>query len=335
MKAKGHKDRILVFRFSAMGDAAMTVPVLREFAEQNPDVELIIVSRQLFEPFFRQIPNAKFIGIDFSQYKGFIGLKILSVRLLKYSPTMIADLHNVLRTKILRFLLKLYVKKTAVLDKGRAEKKALTRQNNKILKPLRPMTERYADVFRNLGFKLELSNRLYPLENKKIEGIGIAPFSNYKEKTYPVERMKNLCLTLAKEGVPVYLFGGGEYEIKMLRKWEDLHPNIHSLAGTLSFEDQIEFMASLPLMVSMDSANMHIASLAGTRVMSIWGATHPFTGFLGYGQSMDDVIQIKNLDCRPCSVFGNKPCPRGTYTCMEAIPEDKILSAISRIVKKN
>jgi len=335
MKPKGHKERILVFRFSAMGDAAMTVPVLREFTEQNPDVELIIVSRQQFEPLFRQIANAEFVGIDFSQYKGFIGLKILSARLLKYSPTMIADLHNVLRTKMLRFFLKLYVKKTAVLDKGRAEKRALTRQNNKILKPLRPMTERYADVFRNLDFKLELPHQLHPLENKKIEGIGFAPFSNYKEKTYPVERMRNLCLTLAKEGVPVYLFGGGEYEIKMLRKWEDLHPNIHSLAGSISFEEQIEFMASLPLMVSMDSANMHLASLAGTRVISIWGATHPFAGFLGYGQSIDDAVQVENLDCRPCSVFGNKPCLKGTYACMETIPENEILTTISQIVKKN
>ncbi|MDR3272683.1 MAG: glycosyltransferase family 9 protein [Flavobacteriaceae bacterium] len=335
MKSESYKERILVFRFSAMGDAAMTVPVLREFAEQNPDVQLIIVSNQQFEPFFRQIPHSKFVGVDFSKYKGFVGLKILSIRLLKYKPTMVADLHNVIRTKILRFFLKLHIKKMAVLDKGRAEKKVLTRLNGKIRKPLRPMTERYADVFRNLSFGLELSHERHSVENKKIEGIGIAPFATYKEKTYPAERMRSLCLTLAKEGYPVYLFGGGEQETHLLKKWDILHPNIHSLAGIISFEEQIEFIASLPLMISMDSANMHIASLVGTRVVSVWGATHPFAGFLGYGQSLDDVVQAENLNCRPCSVFGNKPCFRKDWACMQEIPESRILNAISQILKKN
>ncbi len=327
------KERILVFRFSAMGDVAMTAPVLKEFAEQNPEIELLIVSRPNFESFFESIPQSTFIGVDLDNYKGILGLKKLASELLSYKPTLIADLHNVLRTKILKFFLSFSIKHIATLDKGRKERKALTRKEKKILKPLRPMPERYADVFRNLGFILNLSHQLHSSSQKKENTIGIAPFANYQEKMYPLERMQEICLKLAKEGNTLYLFGGGETETKILKEWEAQHPNIHSVAGKTSLKKEMELIGSLSLMISMDSANMHIASLVGTRVISIWGATHPFAGFLGYGQKEEDIIQI-DLDCRPCSIFGNKPCYRKDLACMNNITNSEIVGKISSLTKK-
>ncbi|MDR1877409.1 MAG: glycosyltransferase family 9 protein [Flavobacteriaceae bacterium] len=326
------KDRILVFRFSSMGDVAMTVPVLREFAEQNPEIEILIVSKTVFKPFFQSVPNSLFIGVDLENYKGILGLRKLASELKTYKASMIADLHNVLRTKILKLFLSFSIRCKATLDKGRKEKRALTRRRDKELKPLRPMSERYADVFRNLGFTVNLSHHLYPHPDKKETGIGIAPFANYPEKMYPLEKMKDICMELAEKGYTVYLFGGGQKEFEILQNWENLHPNIHSFAGKTLLEEQIKFIGTLPLMVSMDSANMHIASLVGTRVISVWGATHPFAGFLGYGQKEEDAIQMDDLECRPCSIFGNKPCYKKDLPCLQTLDKNLILSKICTVI---
>jgi len=87
-------------------------------------------------------------------------------------------------------------------------------------------------------------------------------------------------------------------------------------------------------MISMDSANMHLASLFGVPVVSVWGATHPFAGFMGFGQSPDRAVQIDDLECRPCSVFGNKPCFRGDHACMEWITPERVLEKVGQVLYK-
>jgi len=72
---------------------------------------------------------------------------------------------------------------------------------------------------------------------------------------------------------------------------------------------------------------MHLASLFGVPVVSIWGATHPFAGFYGYGQSPENIVQI-DLECRPCSVFGNRKCYRGDWACMQLISPEVIVEKI-------
>ena len=231
-------------------------------------------------------------------------------------------MHNVLRTKILSF----FFKKTATLDKGRTEKKLLTRKENKIKKPLKPTTERYADVFRKLGFTLKLSHQLIPNSQQK-SGIGFAPFAQHEGKMLPIEKSLDLVKVLSQKN-QVYLFGGSKKEVDVLSKWEQELENVTSLAGKLSLKEELKKIAELEVMISMDSANMHLASLVGTRVVSVWGATHYFAGFLGYGQSENDIVEIKNLECRPCSVFGNKPCYRGDYACLNQIEIPEILKKI-------
>ena len=317
---------ILVFRFSSLGDVAMTVPVVREFLSQNPNVKITYVSRKKFEPLFSEISNLDFFSADLEEkHKGIFGLYQLYRELKSKNFDAIADLHNVLRTKILRIYFKSEISKTAVLDKARKERKSLL--NKKNLKQLRPMTERYADVFRKLGFDLELSHELKTIETKKENAIGIAPFAMYEGKMYPLEKMKNVANSIAEKGISVYLFGGKD-EKKELEKWEKLNPNIHSIAGKLDLKQELDLIKKLKLMVSMDSANMHLASLAGTKVISIWGNTHPFMGFLGYGQSMENVIQDETMKERPTSVFGkeNKKTPKLDY--FKNIPEELIIEKI-------
>ena len=315
--------KILAYRFSAFGDVAMIVPVLKEFLAQNPDTEIVFVSRKNFSDLFDGVERLTFRGVNLDDYKGFFGLRKLALELKnEFQPDFVADLHNVLRTKILSF----FFKKTATLDKGRTEKKLLTRKENKIKKPLKPTTERYADVFRKLGFTLKLSHQ-FPKNSQQKSGIGFAPFAQHAGKMLPIEKSLDLVKILSKNH-PIYLFGGGKKEVEILSKWEQEVENVTSLAGKLSLKEELQKISELELMISMDSANMHLASLVGTRVVSVWGATHYFAGFLGYGQSENDIVEITDLACRPCSVFGNKPCFRGDYACLHQIEISEILKKI-------
>ncbi|MGN7865595.1 glycosyltransferase family 9 protein [Chryseobacterium sp.] len=320
--------RILAYRFSAFGDVAMTVPVFREFLEQNPGVEIIMVSRKNFEALFAGIPNVKFKGIDLDDYKGFFGLRRLSNELIKeFNPDCIANLHDVIRTKILD---KIYVRKglkVFKIDKGKEEKEHLTDVWNLEKVQLKKTVERYADVFRNMGFKIELSNKLRPVSEQK-SGIGFAPFAQHKGKMLPLEKSYELARILAKKHT-VYFFGGGKKETETLAQWEQQIPNTKNLSGKLNLTEELNTIAELELMISMDSANMHLASLMGTRCISIWGATHPYAGFLGFGQSEDDVVQVKDLSCRPCSVFGDKECYRGDWACLEEFDIQKVVDRVN------
>jgi hypothetical protein len=319
--------RILAYRFSAFGDVAMTVPVFREFLEQNPGVEIIMVSRKNFEALFAGIPNVTFKGIDLDDYKGLFGLRKLSNELVReFNPDCVANLHDVIRTKILDRIYRRKGLKVFKIDKGKEEKEHLTDVWNLEKVQLKKTVERYADVFRKMGFQVELSHQLRPRTEQK-SGIGFAPFAQHKGKMLPLEKSYELVRILAKKHT-VYFFGGGKKEKETLEKWEREIPNTKNLAGTLNLTEELNHIAGLELMISMDSANMHLASLVGTRCISIWGATHPYAGFLGFGQREEDVVQVKDLTCRPCSVFGDKECYRGDWACLE---EFDIQGVIDRV----
>ncbi|MBL3550011.1 glycosyltransferase family 9 protein [Chryseobacterium sp. KMC2] len=305
----------------------MTAPVFREFLEQNPDVEIIMVSRKNFEALFAGIPNVIFKGIDLDDYKGFFGLRRLSNELIKeFHPDFIANLHDVIRTKVLD---KFYARrglKVFKIDKGKEEKEHLTDVWNLNKVQLKKTVERYADVFRAMGFQVTLSQKLRPLSENK-SGIGFAPFAQHKGKMLPLEKSFELARILAKKNT-VYFFGGGKKETETLENWESQIPNTKSLSGKLSLTEELHKIAELEVMISMDSANMHLASLVGTRCVSIWGATHPYAGFLGFGQREEDVVQVKDLTCRPCSVFGDKECYRGDWACLEEFNIQKVIEKI-------
>ncbi len=90
-------------------------------------------------------------------------------------------------------------------------------------------------------------------------------------------------------------------------------------------------MSHLDVMISMDSANMHLASLTGTPVVSIWGATHPYAGFVGWAQKPSNILQV-DLPCRPCSIYGNKPCARGDMECMHRISPESVVAKVEEVL---
>lgn len=329
--------KLLVIRFSALGDIAMTVPVVHDLAVQYPDLEITMLSREMARPLFEQLPkNVHFLAADLKgRHRGIFGLKHLWDDFHIGDFDHIADFHDVLRSQYLRLNCRLSGQKVAKIDKGRKGKKALTRQKNKVFEQQATSFERYAKVLEQLGFpvkpqfvKLDYSAFLERLKPENETWIGIAPFAKHPAKVYPLEKMEEVIKALSKrENTSIFLFGGGEEEKREIAKLCAKYPNVQPAQNQHGLKCELALMGQLDVMLSMDSANMHLASLVGTRVVSIWGGTHPYAGFLGWNQNPSDCIQL-DLPCRPCSVYGNKPCFRGDYACLNGIESEETLTKL-------
>jgi ADP-heptose:LPS heptosyltransferase len=324
-----------------MGDVAMTVPVLRALVAQHPEVKITVVSRVFYKPIFKNIPNVNFFSAHVHhRHKGLLGLFRLYKDLKSKGVTEFADLHNVLRSKIIRMLFSFSGIKTATVDKGRTEKAALTRSENKIFKPLSAMFERYATVFEQLGFSLDLSNPVFPpkqkLETEIVDLIGenyqkligIAPFAQYDSKVYPLDLMQQVIDKLASTKThKMLLFGGGKKEIELLRSLSKSKENVVVVAGQLKFKQELQLISNLDVMLSMDSGNAHLAAMLGVKVITLWGATHPFAGFSPFNQPLENALTADGdlFPKLPTSVYGNKKVA-GYEDAMRTIPVAEIVS---------
>lgn len=337
---------ILVIRLSAMGDVAMSVPVLRAFTEQHPEVKITVLSRGLFKPMFNTLTNVNFYVADVKgNHKGILGLFKLYKELKHLQIDAIADIHNVLRSKILRLFFIFSNVKKSVIDKGRAEKKTLTRAKNKIFKPLKTTHERYADVFRKLGFNLSLEKPTFPkkpsllpnvskvVPQNHLKWIGIAPFAQYDSKMYPLDLLSEVIKQLAESNTyTLLLFGGGLREINILKEIASKYKNTINVAGILQLNEELNLIANLDVMISMDSANAHLAAMLNIKTITLWGITHPFAGFAPFNQPasyqlLPDIEKYPNI---PCSVYGNKVCD-GYEEVMRNITPEKIISKINEV----
>ena len=336
-------SKILIIRLSAIGDVAMTIPVIYSVASANSKDSFTVLTQTFLIPLFINLPsNVNVMGVNTkTTEKSFFGFLRFVLKMRMYKFDMVLDLHNVIRSRIIDIIFRLHLKKVFVIDKRRRERKKLVALPPKEIHPLRPIVKRYTDVFRMAGFSFEdtfisLFARInnVTIEEKKGRWIGIAPFAKHKEKIYPLEMMENVIESLSGQtGISIFLFGGRGEEEKVLRGWEKKYKNTTSVVGCYSLDMELSFMSNLDVMLSMDSANMHLASLAGTRVISIWGATHPYAGFYGYNQRNDLAVQV-DLPCRPCSIYGNKPCHRGDRACMYNISPDRIIEKVNDYLKK-
>jgi ADP-heptose:LPS heptosyltransferase len=339
---------ILAFRFSALGDVAMTVPVLSSFIKEYPNAKITFVSKGFTKPLFANLPGISFFEIeDNGRHKGLLGILRLFLELKRlHKWDGVADLHNVLRTKILRFLFWLNRTPVAFIEKGRKDKKKLTRKNNKVLRQLKHSIIRYQDVFADLGFDFKLDFKSIFLEKPLLDNqvtskvgekncvwIGIAPFAKHRGKSYPLERVKQAISSLLEiKEYKIILFGGRGQEQEILEEIAQYNSKIINVAGKLKLDQELRLIANLNVMISMDSANMHLASLVNTPVVSVWGATHPYAGFYGWNQPYSNALQVE-LGCRPCSVYGNKHCFRHDHACLYTLDHKDLVSKVKDVVE--
>ncbi len=322
----------------------MTVPVLRALSEQHPDLKITVLTRAFFKPFFQDLKNVEVYSADLKgKHKGVFGLYTLSKELKTLKFDAVADLHNVLRSKILKFFFS--GKKVVQLDKGRAEKKDLT--SGKLFQQLKTTHQRYADVFEAIGYSVDLSNPTFPKQkklaaklesfiiNKEFKTIGIAPFAAHKSKMYPLKQMEDVIAQLSKK-YNIVLFGGGEEEIEVLNQFETKHNNISSIAGKLSLDEELDLISNLDGMLAMDSGNAHLAAMLGKKVITIWGVTHPFAGFAPYNQQSDYtlVANREKFPLIPTSVYGNK-FPEEYENAAGSVSTEGVVAKVASVISKN
>ncbi len=342
--------RILVIRFSALGDVAMMVPVLHSLALQYPQDEITVLSRPMCQPLFQGLPeNVSFYGADLAgKHKDVMGLTGLFRELKVMRFDYVADMHGVIRSRYLCWLLRLTGVRVAAIDKGRKGKHKLVRRKDKVLENQKSSFRRYADVLEKLGFPVLLNfssiygegkgdfSEIEPVTGPRGETkwVGIAPFARHAGKIYPIELQEEVVAHFAADPrVKVFLFGGGKEEQAVFNSWIAKYPSVVSMIGKLNLRTELNMISHLDVMLSMDSANMHLASLVNVPVISIWGATHPYAGFMGWKQLPINAIQL-DLPCRPCSVYGQKPCWRkdAPYECLRSIRPGQVVEKVERIL---
>ncbi len=342
------QEHILIIRLSAMGDVAMTVPVIVGLLKSNPNIKVTVLTRQFFKPMYAQLPNVTVYEAEVKgKHKGFSGLWKLYKELKVMQITAVADLHNVLRSNILKQFFKLSETPFVQIDKGRIEKKALTAGKNKVLKQLPTTQQRYIAVFKKLGFPIQVNETcvltkeklsdsilsIVPQNTKK--WIGIAPFAAFKGKTYPLELMEEVVGMLNNTNkYSLLLFGGGDQEKKVLEKWESTYDNCISTVNKISFQEELSLISKLDLMLAMDSGNAHLSSLYGVPTVTLWGVTHPFAGFYPFGQPIENALLADRhkYPLIPTSVYGNK-FPDGYDRAMETITPKMVFDKVLELAK--
>jgi ADP-heptose:LPS heptosyltransferase len=335
--------RLLVIRTSAMGDVALVAPVLKSIKDQRPDVELIIITREVFKPFFTSIYGLRFFFPEFNKrHKGISGLfKLYSDLKRQGNVDYVIDLHDVLRSKMLRFLFRVSGTPVKNIDKGRIEKRLVIKGKKK--EKLSHSVERYCDVFAKAGFNITLSNGPWIIPSLEslnralhissmIDGIniGVAPYARHELKMWPEESMVLLLKKISEKVTTKYWLFGGNDESERLIAFQNRVPESTIISGKLDLEEELAIMSKLNFMISMDSSNMHMAALTGTKVISIWGATDPITGFGAWMQPDERSVRIpiSQLACRPCTVYGKGKCRRKDHACMNWLTPEMVFQRL-------
>ena len=339
-------QKVLILRFSSFGDVAIMIPVLRALTKSYPEVEFFIASRPKMSPIFDEFENINFLSVDIeNDYAGFIGILKLFKKLKKIRPTHIADLHFVIRTRFINLCFKLTGYKVKSIDKGRRQKNALTRIKNKHFEPLTPTVFRYSKVFSNLGFPIDITkneklyNNSIPENLKeffyadKKKWIGIAPFASYEGKTYPLDLMQQVIVFLQRDH-KIFLLGAGKKEIDLLEIWTNAYSNCWNAAKELSFKEQLKTLPFLDLMISMDSLNGHLAANAGIPVITLWGQTHPYSGFAPFDQPEEYSIcaDRNKYPGIPTSIYG-KDIPKGYEDAFRTISPKDIIEKVLEVLE--
>ncbi len=316
--------KYLLLRFSAMGDVAMLIPTLYAVAEANPEDSFTFLTQPFFSKLLLEPPkNLKVKTIETrGKQKSFFGLMSYLLELRKEEYDCVIDLHNVVRTKLARWVLRLTSgTKFVSLRKPRKERKVLLATQAKDRKPLPQMIDLHCQTLRRSGLNVPQEIKPISIKEEEVQGdtfysikkdggssikrIGIAPFASTASKTYDEEQMQELIRLLSlEENFYLYLFGARGQEEEKLKAWAKGNDRVLCLVGDSSIEEEMKLIATLDCLLSMDSANAHLAGMLGTRVVTVWCATHPWAGFMSLGQKMSDCLVPNQEEFPFCSIFG-------------------------------
>jgi ADP-heptose:LPS heptosyltransferase len=331
---------VLIIRFSALGDVILTIPVVNALIENNSDLNIWILSNIKNKTLFEFNERVHFVGADLKgEHNKIYKLNSFVNKIHEANKfDVIYDLHDVIRSKVLRLNFMLKGVKTKKYFKGRKEKNKLIAKKIDF-KKLKHTSTRYLETFEKDFGKLSIKSFVHPLlvaENNSINlknTIGIAPFAAHSSKEWPIAKFIPII-----ESLPTYnfiFFAYGKREIDIINKIFCGFKNISIADNNLNFSEQIKLIDSLSAMIAMDSANMHLSSITHTKVVSIWGPTHHFTGF-GPLNNEDYIVEIPKEDfsCRPCSIYGkiNAKTKLCAQESMSKIKPEMVMKILNKIV---
>lgn len=343
---------ILVTRFEALSDVITTIPVLYDACMANPGLTVVMLTRRSMTGLFINAPaNLVVHGEPYDKFKNpFSILDIVKNLHSQYGFDRFVDLQGVFKTLVARTWCRVKGIRVSVIDHGHREKSRLTRKHGKLMLPVKHTIDRYRDAVKNAGvYMIHSFSGLFTetppspamyakITSPKKQGevwIGIAPFAKYTGKIYPLNLMEQVLRELSgRSHVTVFLYGGGRYEHKILSEWARKYPSTISLAGERhGFGVELALLHDLDLLISMDSANMHMGSLVGTPVVTLWGATHPYCGYSGWNIPESNNVHLP-MPCRPCALYGNKPCLSGDYRCLANIKPEVVTHRVDELLSK-
>lgn len=338
-----------------MGDVVLLVPVVQSLVAAYPDVEVTVCTRPKFASLFTDMERVVPFPADVDYtYSGILGMRELFGKLLrKGGYDLVMDMHDHIRTILLRNLFKIFGTPVYVFEKGRKQKKAFTRKDNKVSLPLPHTVDRYTKAFEKAGFPFTVGQPPYfsiksstedqitewlqtNQLSKNEKWVGVAPFAMHTSKIWPVQNYAKVIEQLIKKSpVKFFLFGGGKKDLAFFESLKETFPgHCVIVAGQLKIKQELALMRQLDLMLCVDSSNMHLASLAGAPLLSVWGGTHPDVGFGPFGKSSESIFQIDReiLPCRPCSVYGKEVCYRGDFACLNYITPEDVVGRIEKLL---
>ena len=320
----------LVLRFSSLGNVAMLVPVLDIVARSNPHARFVVVARKRLGDLFCGMNNVSFLSVETEENGKTESVRSVYRRLKKdYDITTVLDLQNNMKSRFLSFMFRLSGIPCLLIRRDKVAERRLLRKGYAESAPLTTQFEQYADVFRRAGLSMNADFNSLPVNagaagdvmhrfsEKNGSWLGIAPFAKSKTNMLPYRISKEVIAHFAaKQGTRIFLFGAGRVECDMLRQWAELYDNVESVAGELTLSQELELMRRLDLMICMDSANRHLASLVGLRCLTVWCGTHPFAGFGGWNIGGEIMMQ-QPLSCRPCTIHGRNTCKYRNFLCRQ------------------
>jgi heptosyltransferase II len=341
-------NNILVIQTAFIGDAILTLPLVQELKNNFPNstIDVVVVPRTA-EIFFNHPAVSRVFSFDKrGSDKGIMGFWRFQKTLSPTNYDLIVVPHRSLRSALLCWLLKpamsigfdrsagrWFLNTVVHYDPGVHE----IDRNLSLLSPLKLtiIPDELPQLYPSSEDVRVVDSLVAGLgQHVKTRMIAVAPGTIWSTKRWPIDRFVTLCNLLASECSALLLIGGKEdaalcEEIMGATKTK----KIFNAAGRLSLPQSAELIRRCKVLVSNDSAPMHLAVAVGTPVVAIFGATVPEFGFAPRGQD-DIVIETKGLKCRPCSIHGGNVCPIKTFECMNMISSEFVLEKVKFLLQK-
>jgi len=339
--------RVMITGFTSLRGVAMAIPTIYPMCHANENVSFVLpTNKQFVDLFINKPKNLTVLGIETKKYRTVFGaIKLAKNLQMRYNFDAVADLQNTSYTWCIDKFMKRKQATISRLDRLSKDRRNLL--NGKQRKAMISIHERYRDVFSNLGLLLgedfisilnygdPINSSIVPEKGEQERWIAIAPFARHNGKAYPIEQTEMIITELSRwDNTHIFLFGGGKTERAILDTIMRRSKKVTSVPHIEhTFADEFDLLHHCDVMLTLDSANMHLASLVELPVVSVWGATHPWCGEMGWHQAYRDTVQA-DLDCRPCSMLGNKRCRFGDYRCLHDISPEMILKKVQRILDR-